>query len=189
MAGTPAVLLGFSVLKSWVLVTMGDRFSGKLGVGVAWKSLEDFVIRGHSNGSPPETLATHPPENFLAHRCLFHGDWVEGLSPKLSRPGIKAAPCHVKTPWKKVLVTQSCLSLCDPMDCSPLGSSVQRICQARILVDCHSFLQGIFPTRVLSLGLLHCRQSPYAMSHQESPRAQWSWSKDSASSETQFAHL
>ena len=133
MAGTPAVLLGFSVLKSWVLVTMGDRFSGKLGVGVAWKSLEDFVIGGHTNGSPPETLATHPPENFLAHRCLFHGDWVEGLSPKLSRPGIKAAPCHVKTPWKKVLVTQSCLSLCDPMDCSPLGSSVQRICQARIL--------------------------------------------------------
>ena len=28
---------------------------------------------------------------------------------------------------------QSCLSLCDPMDCSPPGSSVHGILQARIL--------------------------------------------------------
>ena len=33
----------------------------------------------------------------------------------------------------KVLVTQSCLTLCDPMDCSPPGSSVHGILQARIL--------------------------------------------------------
>ena len=33
----------------------------------------------------------------------------------------------------KVLVTQSCLSLCSPVDCSPPGSSVQGILQARIL--------------------------------------------------------
>ena len=32
-----------------------------------------------------------------------------------------------------VLVTQSCLTLCIPMDCSPLGSSVLGISQARIL--------------------------------------------------------
>ena len=32
-----------------------------------------------------------------------------------------------------VLVTQSCLTLCDPMDCSPVGSSVHGILQARIL--------------------------------------------------------
>ena len=30
-----------------------------------------------------------------------------------------------------VLVTQSCLTLCDPMDCSPSGSSVHGILQAR----------------------------------------------------------
>ena len=30
-------------------------------------------------------------------------------------------------------VTQSCLTLCDPMDCSPAGSSVHGILQARIL--------------------------------------------------------
>ena len=32
-----------------------------------------------------------------------------------------------------VLVTQSCLILCDPMDCSSLGYSVHGILQARIL--------------------------------------------------------
>ena len=30
-------------------------------------------------------------------------------------------------------VTQSCPTLCDPMDCSPLGSSIHGIFQARVL--------------------------------------------------------
>ena len=33
----------------------------------------------------------------------------------------------------KVKVVQLCLTLCDPMDCSPPGSSVHGILQARIL--------------------------------------------------------
>ena len=33
----------------------------------------------------------------------------------------------------KVLVTQSCPTLCDPMDCSPPGSSLHGIVQARVL--------------------------------------------------------
>ena len=33
----------------------------------------------------------------------------------------------------KVLVAQSCLTLCDPVDCSPPGSSVHGILQARML--------------------------------------------------------
>ena len=33
----------------------------------------------------------------------------------------------------KVLVTQSCLTLCNTMDCSPPGSSVHGILQARTL--------------------------------------------------------
>ena len=33
----------------------------------------------------------------------------------------------------KMLVTQSCLTLCKPMDCSPPGSSVHGILQATIL--------------------------------------------------------
>ena len=39
---------------------------------------------------------------------------------------------------------QSCLTLCDPMDCSPLGSSVHGILQPRILEWVDVLLQGIF---------------------------------------------
>ena len=35
--------------------------------------------------------------------------------------------------YEEVLVTQLCLTLCDPMDCSPPGSCVHGILQARIL--------------------------------------------------------
>ena len=35
--------------------------------------------------------------------------------------------------YSKVLVAQACVTLCNPMDCSPPGSSVHGIVQARIL--------------------------------------------------------
>ena len=38
-----------------------------------------------------------------------------------------------KTRWNCYLVTKSCPTLHDPMDCSPPGSSVHGILQARIL--------------------------------------------------------
>ena len=40
-----------------------------------------------------------------------------------------------KPPWRRseVLVTQLCPTFCDPMDCSPPGSSVRGILQARLL--------------------------------------------------------
>jgi len=44
-------------------------------------------------------------------------------------------PIHSYTLLKvKVLVFRSCLTLCNPMDCSPPGSSVHGILQARTLV-------------------------------------------------------
>ena len=36
-------------------------------------------------------------------------------------------------------------------------------------MGCHSLLQGIFPTQGSNLGLPHCRQILYHLSHQESP--------------------
>ena len=46
------------------------------------------------------------------------------------------------------LVTQSCLTLCDPMDCSFLGSSIHRDSPGKNTgVGCHAYLQGIFPTQ------------------------------------------
>ena len=68
-----------------------------------------------------------------------------------------------------VLVTQSCLTLCDPMDYRPPGSSVQWIFQQRVLewvaipFSRGSCQPGIKP------GLLHCGQILYHLSHQGSP--------------------
>ena len=66
----------------------------------------------------------------------------------------------------EVLVTQSCLTLCDPMDHSLPDFSVHGILQARILewVAMHALLQGIFQTQGLNphlLWFLHCRWSLY----------------------------
>ena len=35
-------------------------------------------------------------------------------------------------------------------------------------VDCHALLQGIFPTQESNVGLSHCRQTLYRLSHQSS---------------------
>ena len=57
------------------------------------------------------------------------------------------------------LVAQSCLTLCDPMDCSLPGSSVHEDSPGKnIGVDRHSLLQEIFPTQGSNshpLSLLH----------------------------------
>ena len=45
------------------------------------------------------------------------------------------------------LVAQSCLTLCDPMDCSPPGSSVHGILQTRVLEWVAMPSTRIFPTR------------------------------------------
>ena len=65
------------------------------------------------------------------------------------------------------LVTQSCLTLCNSMDYSSPGSSVLGVLQARIVEwVAISFLQGIFLTQGSNLGLLHCKQILYHLSHQ-----------------------
>ena len=69
------------------------------------------------------------------------------------------------------LVAQSCLILCDPMDCSPPGSSVHGDSPGKNTgVDCHALLQGIFPTQGLNPGLPHCRWILYHLSHHGNPR-------------------
>ena len=60
------------------------------------------------------------------------------------------------------LVTQSCLTLCNPMDCSLPGSSEHGDSSGKNTgVGCRSFLQGSNP------GLPHCRWI-YHLSHQGS---------------------
>ena len=50
---------------------------------------------------------------------------------------------------------QLCLTLCDPMDCIPAGSSVHEDSPGKNTgVGCHALLQGIFPTQGSNLRLL-----------------------------------
>ena len=68
-------------------------------------------------------------------------------------------------------VTQSCPILGDPMDCSPPGSSIHGMFQARILEwVAISFSKGTSWPRGSNLRLLHCRQMPYRLSHKGSHR-------------------
>ena len=57
---------------------------------------------------------------------------------------------------------QSCLAFCVPVDCSPPGSSIHGIPQARITkrVDI-ALSRGIFLTQGSNLSHLHCRQILY----------------------------
>ena len=69
----------------------------------------------------------------------------------------------------KVLVTQLCLTLCEPLiDCSPPCSPVHGDSPGKTTgVGCYSLLQGIFLTQGSNPGLLHCRGVIYHLSHQE----------------------
>ena len=60
----------------------------------------------------------------------------------------------------KVKVTQSCLSLCDPMGYAGQNTGVGSL----------SLLQGIFPTQESKPGLPHCRWILYHLSHKGNPR-------------------
>ena len=68
------------------------------------------------------------------------------------------------------LVSQSGLTLCNPVDCSPPGSCLHGDSPGKNTgVGCHDLFQGIFTTQGLKPSLLHCRQILYLLSHQISP--------------------
>ena len=77
--------------------------------------------------------------------------------------------------WFGGLVAKSCLTLCDPMDCSPPGSSVHGIFPGKNTgVDCHFLLQEIFPTQ--GWNLLNWQVDSLPLSHlpiQEVPSLGW----------------
>ena len=71
-------------------------------------------------------------------------------------------------PWwslSLVLVSQLGPTPCDPRDCSPPGSSVHGISQARI-PGWVAISPEVFLTQGSNSGLLHCRKILYHLSHQ-----------------------
>ena len=71
-------------------------------------------------------LVDSPAINFVIELLLCNGNIKEGIR-------IKGAPDSNSTSFPAAVIAQSCLTLCNPLDCSLAGSSVYRILQARIL--------------------------------------------------------
>ena len=75
--------------------------------------------------------------------------------PATRRQVSKCSHQRLVTKWCVCSVAQSCLTLCDPMDCSPPGSSVHGDSPGKNTgVGWHALLQGIFPTQGWNLSLL-----------------------------------
>ena len=78
---------------------------------------------------------------------------------------------HLNIEWNEIIspclcsVAQLCLTLCDPMDCSPPGSSVHGISQARIIEwvaisFSRGFSPGIEPQSLVLIGIFFTAESP-----------------------------
>ena len=114
---------------------------------------------------------------------LLHHDendhvWLDGVNSEKSEALV--CPCllytaltaNLSTFFRLLLwmleseVTQSCPTLCNPMDNSlqraPPSMGFLGKCTG---VCCHFLLQGIFPTQGSNPGLPHCRQMLYGVSH------------------------
>ena len=90
-------------------------------------------------------LFVRPPQTTILPFCIsFSWKWFWSLSPVqcfeppsifLQKLSISSSPLNLAVPllYVCVLVTYSCPSLCNAMDCSPLASSVHGILQAIIL--------------------------------------------------------
>ena len=71
---------------------------------------------------------------------------------------------YIKTLF--MLAAQSCLTLCNRMDCSPPGSSIHGIFPGKNTgVGCHYLLRVIFLTEGLNSGLLHFKQTLHCLRH------------------------
>ena len=97
---------------------------------------------------------------------LLHCRWILYC---LSHQGISKYVTFITcdTNEVKVLAAQLCTTRCDPLDYGPPGSSDRGDSPVKNTGVCsHSLLQAIFQTQGLNLGLLHCRQILYCLSHQ-----------------------
>ena len=101
------------------------------------------------------------------YACPLHTIPPKGCANHLSHPS--RLPSGL-APESEVLVAQSCPALCDPMDCkAPRLLCLWNSSGKYTGVSSHSLLQGIFLSQGSNLGLLHCRQILYQVSHQGSP--------------------
>ena len=120
-----------------------------------------------SNSTPKNIPKRHENNSLYKKKSLYTN---VNNSIKYSQGGNNqnAHPLIDKQNMVKVTITQLCLILLDPMDCSLPGSSVHGILQAIMLEWVGiPFSRGIFPTQG-SNPCLSALQSLYHVSHQGS---------------------
>ena len=104
--------------------------------------------------------------HLYVHFCLFVFHCWYSLDFLNLRYGVFYCFCAVLC-----LVTQSCLTLCDPMDCSPPGFSVHGDSPDKNTgVCCHVLFHGVFSTQGCNPSLLYCGRILYHLSDEGSPR-------------------
>ena len=121
---------------SWVLITC--LTSGTSPLTSAGRSLRSRRLRD----TPPRACCTPARTPPMAL-------WVAGF--------LLFAPADSQGEQLKVCAKslQSCLTFCDPMDCSPPGSSPWDSPGKNTGVGCRALLQGIFPAQGSNPLLLH----------------------------------
>ena len=142
--------------------------SGSSIHGISQANILEWVAISFSGGSSQPGDRTHIP--WIDRQIIYHGGTREALTVHYilviwvsSDTIVKGcAVCAVSegsswsnremTPWSEVKwsgVAQSCPTLCNPMDCSPAGSSVHGISQARILAwTAISYSRGLPDPRI-----------------------------------------
>jgi len=134
-----------------------------------WTGTWQPTMSGHRQQFPPPPSSLHPTHTGTHPTTRRH-------TPDTARPSARrdthrhpithtpcphpsqCCPARASTGYRacvRAKSLQSCLTLCNAMDCSLPGSSVHGILQARILEWVyHALLQGIFPTQGSNLRLL-----------------------------------
>ena len=114
-----------SIIVTWYCVCTFNMKAQRINI-CGW-STGIFYLRGQVG------LKFHP-WGWLTKSSELEGNTGVNQMKHIDRGAQAVKDAEAVTfPCVCVWVTQSCLTLCDPMDCSPPGSSVHGILQARIM--------------------------------------------------------
>ena len=120
--------------------------------------ITDVILKPAERSSPPGLILRGSEPGFPLKRKIPHVYNLRGKGPVRDE---SQSLIVLKMLWA-CSVTQSCLTLFDPMDHSPPGSSIHLILQTRSLDWVAMPLSnGIFPTQGLNLQFLHWQQILY----------------------------
>ena len=154
---SPRALVWLLVLfPSWVKSPISRCWHGDTAQALFQNRLK-FISQIHLTPEADVALDPSPTEEVRSR------EWNFPLFLTFWRTNhLKLTSAHVLC-----LVCQSCLTLCDAMDCSPPGSSVHGDSPGKSArVGCHALLQGIFPSQGSKPGHPHCRKILYHLSQQ-----------------------